>query len=311
VDTAILGRRVFGAVDPQVARWFASLAASAATSVRRPAVTSTSFAIEVATDRLAVPASLRGLESRDSPLGLRHVAIDDDEFWVLDPAAPGEQGVHGRFVEDGAQLVAVGDPFRAWDALRQALHEVLAASGVVWIHAAVAQAGAATVAFLGPSGRGKSTTLLRAVAAGWRPVAEDAAFVDVDSLTIVGADDRDHVRLRPTYAETGVPLPSAATPTPGADGRFEVAFADLGGRVPSARLTHLARLVRGTTAAPAWRALSRAEAVMALHEAVGVPTTRHVGRVLGPAFGDLVARVHPLTLDVGAPATPLPALPHG
>jgi hypothetical protein len=151
------------------------------------------------------------------------------------------------------------------------------------------------VAFLGPSGRGKSTTLLRAASAGWTPVAEDAAFVDVSTLTVVRADAHDHVRVRTS---------------PESDDRRQVAFADLGGGATAARLTHLVRLVRGTASEPTWGPMSRADAVMALHEAVGVPTTRAVGRVLGPAFGDLVGRVETLTLDVGSPRAPLPALPH-
>src|SRR5262249_3405818 len=167
-------------------------------------------------------------------------------------------GVQGRFVTNGAQLAIVGAPFAAWSALQEALHEVLAVSGVLRLHAAVVQVDTATLALLGPSGRGKSTTLVRAAAMGWRPVSEDAVFLDLASLTVVGADERDHVRLR----------------VPGHDGRLEIGFAELGGRVPSASLTHLVHLVRGRTSVPRWSELSRADAVMALHEAMGMPTSR-------------------------------------
>jgi hypothetical protein len=310
METAILGRRLHGEVEPEVAAWVASRLAEPTSAATGPAVALSAFAVELTSESGAIPATILERDAYDAPLGTRHLALDDDEFWVLERVAQTDQGVRGRIFADGAALTTVGSPFAAWGALRQAVHEVLAASGIIWLHASAARVGPATAAFVGPRGRGKSTTLVRAAASGWTPLAEDAAFVDVDTLAIVRADGHDHVRLRPGFAESGVSIPTAATPRPGSDGRLEVAFAELGGGVSSARLTHLVRLVRGTASKPAWSRLSRTDAVMALHEAVGVPTTRRVGRLLGAAFGDIVTRVETLTLDLGSPQVPLPALPH-
>jgi ABC-type nitrate/sulfonate/bicarbonate transport system ATPase subunit len=51
----------------------------------------------------------------------------------------------------------------------------------------VVRDGEAT-ALTAQSGTGKTTTLLRLIAAGWTPLAEDLAWLDPDSLTLYGWD---------------------------------------------------------------------------------------------------------------------------
>ena len=63
-------------------------------------------------------------------------------------------------------------------ALHVALCEALRTSGLLPLHAAVAERDGRAIAFTGRSGVGKSTMLLHAVEQGWAPVSEDFAWLD-------------------------------------------------------------------------------------------------------------------------------------
>jgi hypothetical protein len=307
LETEILGRRVSGSVPPDVATWVTTQLVESTDVAAEPMVTASPFSIVLASRADSAPRAIVEGATRSTPLGTRLLGTED-EFWMLERVDGTEQGVHGELADGRARLSSIGEPFGAWTALRQAFHEVLLVSGVVRVHAAVVCKGSDTVALLGPSGRGKSTTVVRAAAGGWRPLGEDAAFLDVVSLTVVNADEHDHVRMRPAPTASRVAMPDAVTSRPEGE-RMAFDFAELGGRAPPSTLTHLARMVRTPDPSPRWRPMTRADAVMALHEAVGVPATRQAGRMLGATFGDLVGRVRLVTLELGAPSELLPDLP--
>ena len=92
-------------------------------------------------------------------------------------------------------LASQGARIRAWNpdapvtvlALNVALSEAMRTAGYVPMHAAVAERSGEATAFLGPSGIGKSTTLWRARALGWAPVADDFAWLHLRTLKIAPA----------------------------------------------------------------------------------------------------------------------------
>ena len=307
-ETEVLGRRVSGAVPPEIAAWVTTRLVDPKTTSAESLVARSTYSVALSGRPDSLPHAIVEQATRSTPLGTRLFGTDD-EFWMLERIDGSEQGVHGELASSGARLTLIGDPFRAWNALRQAFHEVLVVSGVVRVHAGVVRRGSNTVVLLGPSGRGKSTTVVRAAAGGWQVLCEDAAFLDVASLAVVNADEHDHVRMRAAPTDSVVVMPD--TVTGGSHGeRMLIDLAELGGRGAPSTLTHLAHIVRTPDPTPSWQPLTRAGAVMALHEAVGVPATRRAGHVLGAAFGTIVDRARLVTLELGAPSALLPDLPH-
>jgi hypothetical protein len=155
-----------------------------------------------------------------------------------------------------------------------ALCEAVRASGLMPLHAAVATRGAQAVAFLAPSGTGKSTTLVRAIRAGWTPVAEDFAWLDPETLAVYGWDRG--IRL---WSE-GLALVGGADGErwrAGADGKLFADYGSLGMHaVRYATLTRLALLTRDGERPSRREPLAPREAVRALWEATGVPLAPRV-----------------------------------
>lgn len=233
---------------------------------------------------------------------MRVCRSSDDDFRIVDE-------------QSGAAVrVRIGDPsvitIHGWTegipvVLDVALGEVLAVAGVARLHASTVTDGSRTLVLLGPSGRGKSTTMLRAVRAGWSPLAEDASFVDLATLRVHGCDTA--IRLRPdaAHALVGIAVPEAV---PTVDLRHEVPFEEIGGRASHAAVTHLVHLRRGIEAAPTWAPMSRRDAVMALFEASGAPVSARARATLAAAFPGVVARTRTLSLELGPLTSPFPAL---
>lgn len=192
-------------------------------------------------------------------------------------------------------------------ALHVALCEALRASGLVPLHAAVAvppgEDGRAT-ALLGRSGVGKSTTLLRLVGAGWRPLAEDLSWIDPETLALY-AWDRG-VRLWPGTLEAFLPQLAAKDWRTGADGKLFLAYDELGPVHPrTGTLERFALLARVPDGGTGWEPLAPAEAVRALWEAVGVPLAPTSRTEAAAWIASAIKRVPAYRLKVGA--TELPA----
>lgn len=252
----------------------------------------------------AVPDAVDLGSATVGPWGTRHLRAGPDEFWVVEDGG----GVHGTVGADGADLVLHGRPFTARRALHAAFAEAMTASGRLRLHTAVVADGRRVALLLGPSGRGKSTTVLRGLRAGWRPVAEDSCWLDPATLRVHRADR--FLRLRPEGLAWLRSVRPDLRPGPLVDGKHEIPLdrLDGGAGTPSA-LTDLVLLVRTDDPTPAWSPLAPTTAVMALHQAAGIPHTARAGTVLTTAFADLVPRLHRHTLTLGAPDRPLPPLP--
>lgn len=255
----------------------------------------------VTVDGAPLPDTFGRSDLASRPDGLRVQRISDDDFQVVDGKA--RSAVHVR-IGDPSVITIHGSTAGTLGSLDVALGEVLAVAGVVRLHAATVTDGHRTLVMSGPSGRGKSTTTLRAVRAGWRAVAEDASFVDVETLLVCGPDRA--IRLRPAAASA---LLGAADAAATEDLRHEVPFDEIGGRPSSVRVTHLVHLRRDDEDDPAWIPMSRGDAVMALFEASGAPISASARFALASAFARIVERTRNLTLMLGPLTSPFPPLP--
>jgi hypothetical protein len=151
-----------------------------------------------------------------------------------------EAGVAAYFEPGEARIEVWG---AAYPALYLALNEALRASGLIPLHAAILVRDGVATALVAPSGTGKSTTLLRALATGYTPIAEDLAWLDPDSLEVHGWDRG--IRLWPDTIERFLPHLAGAPWTTDTDGKLFLDYAALGiPRLPGARLSRVIRLER-------------------------------------------------------------------
>ena len=224
---------------------------------------------------LAFRSDGRRWETGDAAAGLLLELRDDGaaiDLWGPERPADGAALHHGLYV---------------------ALSEALRASGLVPLHAAVASRGDDTVAWLGASGIGKSTTLLHAVEAGWRPIAEDLCWLEPDTLRVSGWDRG--VRCWAETLERFFPLLRGAEPAP--DGKRLIPYERLGARAPRrGTLTRIGLLERAAAGPSRWEAAAARDLVRSLWEATGVPlgdrsrevTTAAVARLSRLPVGKLV-----------------------
>lgn len=265
------------------------------------------FSITIAAREDPTPRHIRDRDAEIGPWGTKHIRLGNDEFWILEGSDQASSSVHARLGETAATLELHGTPFVGWMALFAAFGEAMASSGVLYLHAAAIHRNGRTLALLGPSGRGKSTTLLRAIAAGWQPIAEDGCWLDVETMRLLPADESLRLRLG------SLELLRAVRPDLLAgrldQERVEIPLEELAPRVPTSTLTDLVYLERGEAGQPAWHPLSPARTVMALHESVGIPHTARVGAAQMRAFGAIIRQTTNSTLQMGAMTSPFPAAP--
>ncbi len=245
-----------------------------------------------------VPAAISESRSDPGQYGIYHVRPGPNEFWVHE----GESGVLVETEPESATIMMYGEPFSAWLALHSGLTEALCASRLIRLHGAAMGKDDRTIVLLGPSGRGKSTTLLRGLAAGWQPIAEDGCWLEPVDLRIFGVDRA--IRLLPDALPVLADVDPSLDPQAGRGGKLEVSFEELGGRLDDRPMTDIVLVERKSGSDSSWLPLSNTEAVMALYEAIGVPHTGSLRDFLAPAIGTIVERVDCTRLRLGT--TPLP-----
>ncbi len=310
MDSEFLGRRIRCVdVDSTTRRrigenWLKSVAL--ATHRGRPPQPA-DFSITISARETPTPRHIRDRDAEIGPWGTKHILLGNDEFWILEASDHESSAVHARLGDGTATLELHGTPFVGGMALFAAFGEAMASSGVLYLHAAAIHRDGRTLALLGPSGRGKSTTLLRAIAAGWQPIAEDGCWLEVETMTLLPADES--LRLRPGSLELLQAIRPELLAGARHPERLEIPLEKLGPRVLTSTLTDLVYLERSEAGQPAWHPLSPARTVMALHESVGIPHTARVGAAQTRAFGAIVRQTTNSTLRMGAITSPFPAAP--
>lgn len=191
--------------------------------------------------------------------------------------------------------------------LHALVSEALRASGLLSLHASAAAQGNRVTAFLGDSGAGKTTTLLRAWTTGWQPVCEDLLWLEPAGLGVYGWDRG--LRLLPDTLERFAALLPAMRLGSSQPDKWFVPYAELrlGIVGETLGLTRLALLRRGDDATTVWSPASRRETALALWQATGLPLTKVSQANVATAIAALTDRVdaHHLTLGLGD-FSPLP-----
>ncbi len=305
-EIEFLGRRIaVDAVSDATSNWFSEYwfapmrAASLALAFNR-----VDHTITVVESAEHVPASVATCDNAHAGLfGSRHFTTDQDEFWIIESADPNPSAVHVRLGDRRADITLYGVAFDGWFGLQAALSECLGATGLVLLHAAAIRNASSTVLLVGPSGRGKSTTLLRAVMGGWQPIAEDGVWLDIPTLHGVGADA--FLRVLPSGLDLLRLARPGLDPGPLVGPKYEVPFAVVGEVVPHSEVTEIALLERSESTTPEWVPMATARTVMALYQSSGIPHTQRVGRLYGGWFGDVAERVQASVLRLGARDVPI------
>jgi hypothetical protein len=242
---------------------------------------------------LELPAAV--LELPDARLEMRGF---EDEFWFGTP----ESGMRFTFEDSLSKLEWWGTEI-PFNALFIGICESLRLSGLVSLHASIAAKNGLATAFLGPSGRGKTTTLLRASIAGWQIVAEDFSWLIPETMQLYGFDRG--LRLLPDTAKIFKQHHENIELLEMIGGKYVVPYEQLGVTRQAVKLERLAVLERNPNANSSWQALPKREGALALWEANGVPFTPEAQQFVSSTIPKLLAQLKLETLVLGAGELPL------
>ncbi|HEU0015988.1 MAG TPA: hypothetical protein VFQ45_20090, partial [Longimicrobium sp.] len=242
-------------------------------------------------DAAAAPVTLPGVEMPCRALG--------DGAWEI--GGPGA-GVRLRMDERESRIEGWGWEGGVYPALFAAISEVLRAGGLIPLHGAGIVRGGGVTALLALSGTGKSSTLVQALRAGWRPVAEDLMWLDPITLTVYGWDRGVH--LWPDARARFAADVEGWEPSP--EGKLFLPWRALGVVGPaSGRLERIAVLERDAERDSAWEPLPPREGVRALWESMGVPLSPFARDAAAREVPRLLERVETCRLVLGRTALPL------
>lgn len=222
----------------------------------------------------------------------------DPLFWLGSPRA----GVRLEAAGGHTRLEFWGQGPDLPELVLLGLSEGLRVAGLLPLHAAGVVRGGRVLLLLGSSGTGKTTTLVRALQAGWQPVAEDFLLLEAESATAYGMDRG--LRLWPDSLE----LLRESHPRAGGEwqqGKCFVPYRSLGLRPRTGRLTTLALLRRTPGQPSGWADASPREAAVTLWRATGLPLSRLGQQRVAQAVQGLVPQLRCRFLDLGQGPPPL------
>jgi hypothetical protein len=238
------------------------------------------------------------------PSGPLEIRALESEFWL----GTTDVGLHLRLLEGGAELFAWGGEealCRNQDLFHLGLTESLRSSGLMPMHASIAARDGSAMAFLGPSGRGKTTTLLLALEAGYQVVCEDLAWCDPVTLEVMGFDRG--LRLLPDTMERFSALLGNDQPVWQGDKWF-VAYTGVlfkfGAPSRVVVLDSIIALERDPDGVSRFESLSQREAALVLWEASGVPLSNRLQRQTSTQITTLISRLKAQRLLVGTGTIP-------
>ncbi len=263
-------------------------------------------------------ASLRDGDATRGAANTWHHRVNGHTFWVWESEENAAPALDASVVElsfdgDSVTIDAYGSPFRGWGAMTNALHEAIALAGIVPFHAAAVHRLATsddppqTWMILGRSGHGKTTTMLRAMDAGWRPLSEDSCWLNPSTLEIVGSDST--IGVRPSSRDMlhkALPWTTDLALSTGADPKIYVSWDALDTKRQPRPVTHVVELRPGSGQAPGVAASTKLRTVMALHEAAGIPRTDRARTTLSATIGHVAREVYPIMLGLGDIERPFP-----
>jgi hypothetical protein len=252
------------------------------------------FGLEV--EILDVPASSFPSELQATNLELPAGNLDcrtlETVIWLGDATV----GVRAELLEQHLLIQAWGVQARNVDLLHLVIAEGLRASGLISLHASIAAQDGLAIAFLGPSGRGKTTTLLRSLEAGFVPVCEDFAWCNPITLEVFGFDRG--LRLLPDTA-TFFEERFGIKPSIWQVDKWFVPYSSLNLERQAVSLAMIALLERQPDRPSGLEALSKRQAALAFWEASGLPLLRTVQDRISQQIAGMVARLEVRRLVLG------------
>ncbi len=261
-DLRLLGRRLYGAVSAVPAALLTELFDHRAVA---DALTS-SWSLEIVETDAPGPAGvLDGAYRAEIHLGFVMVKPDASGVWI----GSDDHTVRLSAFSNGARLELFNPGMTGGGALMVGVLEALRASGLIPLHASVAAQEDDATAFLGESGRGKTTTLLTAITLGYTPVCEDFALLDPETDTLYALDRG--LRLLPDTLERFQTQFPDLEPDGFARGKHLVRFERFAPRVHRARLRRILALQRDSEQDSRLSPMRPSEGVMALFASSGVP----------------------------------------
>ncbi|WP_027890994.1 hypothetical protein [Calidithermus chliarophilus] len=294
LELTLLACRVRAAVDGRWAAWLEERLA-----FPHPVLPSR-HTLEVA--QLAAPPEGAGVLEAADPLALFRGHSGwvnrDPLFWLGSP----QGGVRLEATERHTRLEFWGQGPDLPELVLLGLSEGLRVAGLLPVHAAGVVRDGRVLLLLGPSGTGKTTTLVRALQAGWQPVAEDFLLLEAEGATAYGMDRG--LRLWPDSLEL------LREVYPQAEGEWQqgkcfMPYQSLGLAPQSGRVGGMALLLRQPARPSGWEPASPRQATLALWRATGLPLSRLGQRRVAQAVQGLVPRLRCRFLELGQGPLPL------
>ncbi len=189
--------------------------------------------------------------------------------------------------------------------LQLAMTHAFYETGLIPLHAAAVlnqdqENQAQAMVFLGPSGRGKSTTLLRILLQGWQPIAEDWVWLEPKTMMLYAWDKAMHLlpnsltllqQQRSDIAIESLEMRAE---------KYIVPYSALGQRVWHAQLRWVITLERSSEhPEPHWIKANPLETTLALYQATGMPLTKETRQYLGNQMKHILSSVQFQKLQLG------------
>ncbi len=230
--------------------------------------------------------------------GFVDIALLNGSTWItLD-----ENAVQLELLPTGAILTTYGSSQGLMQCMMVGMIEAIRASGIIPMHTSMASKNGIGTAFTGESGRGKTTTLIHSVKAGFSPICEDFAWLEPNSLQVFGCDRG--LRCLPDTLERVKTLFPNIEPIAFETDKHLVPFEQLAPRVWSCRLERLWTLERDLSQPTRLEPLAPAQSVMALYGATGVPLTAETRAQSSLYMASLSKRLEIKRLHIGNTALP-------
>ncbi len=230
--------------------------------------------------------------------GFVNIGLLEGCTWITS----GQNAVQLELLESGANLTIYGSSEGLFQCVMVGMIETIRASGLLPMHTSIATKGGVGTAFTGESGRGKTTTLIHSIKAGFRPICEDFAWLEPNSLEVFGCDRG--LRCLPDTLERVRQFFPNIHPIAFEVDKHLVPFEQLSARAWSCRLERLWTLERDLSQPTRLEPLPATQRVMALYGATGIPLTGQTRAQSSQQMASLAARLEIQRLHIGNTVLP-------
>lgn len=187
--------------------------------------------------------------------------------------------------------------------LHQTLCEAMRSSGLIPLHTSVVVRDGQATAFLGPSGMGKTTTMLQFVARGWQPLCEDFAWLEPELLMLFSWDRKLH--LLPDTLEKLDKLFPGIQVEPFNGRKYPLKLEALSPRVWSGQLAALVLLKRDRTQESGWMSLESIQSLIGVYDASGLPRFKEFQQPFADTVAKLLSQIELKAMMLGKGDLPL------